>query len=61
MAIAGGASAGAFAATGVVLLVLLVLDKKRRVRAGKDRVVSIDGLAPLWSRQAVGFSLGGRF
>ena len=58
MAIAGGASAGAFAATGVVLL---VLDKKRRVRAGKDRVVSIDGLAPLWSRQAVGFSLGGRF
>ena len=58
MAIAGGASAGAFAVTGVVLL---VLDKKRRVRAGKDRIVSIDGLAPMWSRQALGFSLGGRF
>lgn len=58
MAIAGGASAGVFAATGVVLL---VLDKRRRDRAGQDTTARLQGVAPLWTGETVGISLGGRF
>ena len=58
MAIAGAASAGVFAATGVVLLVL----EKRRLAAGdRGRSARLDALTPTWSPETIGVSLGGRF